>query len=87
MATVVIPALLRSFTGGKERVAAEGRNVGEVIENLEREFPGLGKQLVENGDLKPSIAVSIDGETAVGGLIEPVSAETEIYFLPALAGG
>jgi sulfur-carrier protein len=87
MATVVIPALLRSFTKGQERVVVQGHNVGQIVENLEREFPGLGKQLVQDGDLKPSIAVSIDGEIAVGGLLEPVGRESEIYILPALGGG
>src|SRR5712692_9820699 len=51
MATVVIPALLRKLTDGKDRVAVQGRNIGQVIEDLERQFPGLREHLVENGDI------------------------------------
>ncbi len=87
MATVIIPALLRKLTNGQEQVVAPGRSLGEVIENLERQFPGFREQVVKDGDLKPSVAVSIDGEMAVGGLLEPVGENSKIYFLPALGGG
>jgi molybdopterin synthase sulfur carrier subunit len=87
MATVVIPALLRKFTGGQERVAVEGRNVGQIIADLERQFPGIAAQLTEDGDLKPSVAVSIDGEMGTAGLLDPVKSTSEVFFLPALGGG
>lgn len=87
MATAVIPALLRKLTGGRERVAVSGRNLREVIADLERQFPGLREQLIQDDDLKPSVAVSIDGEVGAGGLLEPVRAESEIHFLPAIGGG
>jgi sulfur-carrier protein len=87
MATVVIPALLRKLTDGKDRVTANGRNVGQVIEDLERQFPGLRDQLIENGDLKPSVAVSIDGEMGTGGVLDRVNESSEVFFLPAIGGG
>ncbi|HSR58342.1 MAG TPA: MoaD/ThiS family protein [Candidatus Binataceae bacterium] len=87
MATAVIPALLRKLTGGRERVAVSGRNLREVIADLDRQFPGLREQLIQDDDLKPSVAVSIDGEVGAGGLLEPVRAESEIHFLPAIGGG
>ena len=86
MATVVIPALLRKLTDGKDRVAVQGRNIGQVIEDLERQFPGLREHLVENGDIKPSIAVSVDGEMGTGGVLDPVRESSEIFFIPALGG-
>jgi molybdopterin synthase sulfur carrier subunit len=87
MATVVIPALLRKFTGGKDRVTASGRNIGQLIEDLERQFPGLREQLIEDGEVKPSIAVSIDGEMGTGGVLEPVRESSEVFILPAIGGG
>jgi molybdopterin converting factor small subunit len=87
MATVVIPALLRKLTDGKDRVTANGRNLGQVIEDLERQFPGLRDQLIENGDLKPSVAVSIDGEMGTGGVLDRVKESSEVFFLPAIGGG
>jgi len=87
MATVVIPALLRKLTDGKDRVVVQGRTIGQVIEDLERQFPGLREHLVENGDIKPSIAVSVDGEMGTGGLLDPVRESSEVFFMPALGGG
>jgi molybdopterin synthase sulfur carrier subunit len=87
MATVVIPAQLRKLTDGRDRVAATGRNVGQIIEDLERQYPGFREQLIEDGDVKPSIAVSIDGEMGTGGVLEPVRETSEVFFLPAIGGG
>jgi sulfur-carrier protein len=87
MATVVIPAQLRKLTGGKDRVTASGRTVGRLIEDLERQFPGFCEQLLQDGDVKPSVAVSIDGEMGTGGVLEPVGENSEVFFLPALGGG
>lgn len=87
MATVIVPALLRKLTGGVDRVRASGRNVGEVIDDLERQFPGLRAQLVEGQDLKGSVAVWIDGEQAAAGILAKVSDDSEVHFLPAIGGG
>jgi len=87
MATIVIPAQLRRLTGGKDRVTAHGRNVGGIIEDLEHQFPGFREQLLQDGDVKPSIAVSIDGEMGTGGVLEPVGESSEVFFLPAIGGG
>jgi molybdopterin synthase sulfur carrier subunit len=87
MATVVIPALLRKYTGGRERVEATGRSVREVIADLDRQFSGFAGQLIEGGELKPSIAISIDGEVGTAGLLEPVGENSEVHFLPAIGGG
>ncbi len=87
MATVFIPALMRKLTGGRESTVAHGRTVGQIIEDLDRQFPGFRQQVIEGRDLKPSIAVSIDGEIATGGLLEPVGESSEVHFVPAIAGG
>ena len=87
MATIIIPAQLRKLTNGIDRVAAKGRNVRQIIEDLERQFPGFREQLLENGDVKPSIAVSIDGEMGTSGVLEPVGEDSEVFFLPAIGGG
>jgi molybdopterin synthase sulfur carrier subunit len=87
MAEVVIPALLRKLTGGRERIRANGRSVRELIADLDRQFPGFAANLIEAGELKPSIAVSIDGEIGTGGLLDPVGESSEVHFLPAIGGG
>ena len=87
MPTVFIPSLLRKYTGGKESLVVPGRTVGEVVRNLDRQFPGFRDHIVENDDLKSSVAVSVDGDLAVGGLLEQVRDSSEIHFVPAIGGG
>lgn len=87
MANVFIPALLRKLTAGRDQVTARGRDLRQVIADLDRQFPGLREFIVQEGELKPSIAVSIDGEIATDGLLEPVGENSEVHFLPALGGG
>lgn len=87
MATVVIPALLRKFTDGRDRISANGRNVGQLIDDLERQFPGLREHLIEDGEVKLSIAISIDGEMGTAGVLEPVRESSEVFILPAIGGG
>jgi sulfur-carrier protein len=87
MATVVIPALLRKYTDGKDRVIANGRNVGQVIDDLERQYPGLREHMIEDGEVKPSVAISVDGEMSTSGVLEPVRESSEVFILPAIGGG
>ncbi|MGB8413230.1 MAG: MoaD/ThiS family protein [Candidatus Binatus sp.] len=87
MPIVVIPALLRKFTGGLERVEMPGKSIRELIRHLGEQFPGIDKQLLEDGDIRPSIAVSIDGEIATGGVLDTVAENSEVHFIPALGGG
>jgi len=87
MATVVIPALLRKFTGGVERVEVPGKSIRELVRRLGERFPGIDQQLLEDGDIRGSIAVSIDGEIATGGVLDTVAENSEVHFIPALGGG
>jgi molybdopterin synthase sulfur carrier subunit len=87
MATVFIPSLLRKLAGGKDRATARGATVREIIEDLERQFPGFRDRVIENGDLTGSIAVSVNGEISTEGLHESVPDESEIHFVPAIGGG
>jgi sulfur-carrier protein len=87
MATVVIPSLLRKYTGGMDRVTVSGRTIGQVIEELGKRYPEIREHLLENGDVKPSVAVSIDGEMGTSGVLERVGESSEIFFIPAIGGG
>jgi molybdopterin synthase sulfur carrier subunit len=87
MPTVVIPSLLRKFTGGIERVDVPGKSIRELVRHLGERFPGLDTQLLQDGDIRPSIAVSIDGEIATGGVLDTVGEKSEVHFIPALGGG
>ena len=87
MSEVWIYAPMRHLTGGQERVQADGSTVRQVIESLERQFPGMRDALRLDDDLMPGIAVIVDGETSALGLLEQVGPESELHFLPAIGGG
>jgi molybdopterin synthase sulfur carrier subunit len=80
---------MQRLTGGRQTVQVAGQTVRQVIENLERAFPGLKAELYDDEEdiLMPGIAVVVDGETSQLGLLESVREESEIHFLPALGGG
>ena len=87
MALVFIPSLMQELSNGKERVVVEGNTVRQVIENLEKSYPGFKDRLIDQNRVKPNIAVAIDGEITPLGLIGKVSKESEVHFLPAISGG
>jgi molybdopterin converting factor small subunit len=87
MALVWIPPLVRDLTGGKETAAVPGANVGQVIAALEQEFPGVRDRLCPGGGLRSGLAVVVDGRVARFGLLEAVGPDSEVHFLPAVAGG
>jgi molybdopterin synthase sulfur carrier subunit len=87
MPVVWIPSLLRSLTGGQETVSVAGATVGEVIANLDRQYPGVKERLCDGDRLRAGIAAAVDTQVARLGLDEPVSESSEVHFLPAIGGG
>ena len=87
MATVFIPSLMQSITGGQQTVEIEGATVRQIIENLEKAHPGMKARLVENNRVKPNISVAVDGEVTPMGMLEKVGENSEVHFLPAIGGG
>ena len=89
MPDVWIPAQMQRITGAPDRVQVEGATVRQVINNLERMHPGMKELLYDEelDDITPGLAVIVDGDVSQLGLMERVSAETEMHFLPAIGGG
>jgi molybdopterin synthase sulfur carrier subunit len=87
MPTVWIPALLRDLTGGQETVTVSGMTVRQVVESLDRQYPGIQARLCEDDGLRSGIAVIVDTEVARLGLLQPVGEKSEVHFLPAIGGG
>ena len=82
-----IPSLLQSLTGGADKVVVSGATGGEIIESLEARFPGVKDRLVQGGEIRPHVAVAIDGDVSPEGLEQDVQESSEIHFIPALSGG
>lgn len=87
MATVFIPSMLQSLTRGVKQVDCDARTVRQVIQQLEELFPGIMDRLVDDGQIRPNLAVAIDGDVAIMGMLEKVGENSEVHFVPAIGGG
>jgi molybdopterin converting factor small subunit len=87
MARVWIPSLLRDLTGGRDTVSVLGSSVRQVIDELDRLHPGVRNRLCDGDALRPGLAVVVDSEVARLGLLQTVGPDSEVHFLPAIAGG
>ncbi len=87
MASVWIPALLRSLTGGQATVSATGTSVLALIDDLDTRYPGLRARLVDGDRLRPGLAVVVDGKTGRLRLREPVAKGSEVHFVATISGG
>lgn len=87
MPTVFIPALLRDFTNGAEKVPAGGRTVGAVIDDLDARYPGIRARLCHGNQLASGIVAAVDTQIASLGLHQAVAEDSEVHFIPAIGGG
>ena len=90
MTRVRIPPTLRDAVGGAREVDASGLTVRELLADLADRFPGLGSQVLENGnEIAPFVNVYVDNEDVrtLEGLETPVGDSTTVILLPAMAGG
>ena len=92
MATVVLPAALRQYSGGVGSldVDAQAADLTAVLDALDAACPALARRIRdEQGQLRRFVNVYIDGEDArrLGGLAAPVPARAEVLVLPSVAGG
>ena len=90
MTRVRIPPTLRDSVGGAREVDASGSTVRELLADLAERFPGLGSQVLENGnEIVPFVNVYVNNEDVrtLEGLETPVGDGTSVILLPAMAGG
>jgi sulfur-carrier protein len=90
VATIRIPKVLQSQTGGQPEVEASGDNVGEVLRALTAEHPDTEAQLFDpDGDLNRYVNVYLNDEDVrvLDGLQTAVADGDTVVILPAMAGG
>ncbi len=87
MATVFVPFAMRKITGGVTEVRVPGATLREVIDNLEELYPGTRERIVEDGAIKPGISAVVGENPTREGLRAKVGEDTEVHFIPAIAGG
>ena len=90
MATVRIPSPLRRYTNSQSKVETNGSNIGELISNLETQYPGIKSKLCDdNGNIKRYVNVFVNDEEirTLQGSETPVGEKDEVSIIPAMAGG
>jgi MoaD family protein len=90
MPTVRIPTPLRKLTQGKEEVSAAGANIGALIADLERQYPGLKERICDDtGAVRRFVNIFQNDEDIrfLQNLDTPIKDSDEISIVPAIAGG
>ena len=91
MAVLVrIPTALQKFTKNQSEVHAEGKTIQEVIDDLERHFPGIRERLCdEQGAIRRFINLYLNDEDIrfLDGEKTPLKDGDELAIIPAIAGG
>jgi len=87
MAAVLVPALLRPLCGGSARLEIQAATLEELLREIDRRCPGFYARVVEDGRVRPELAVAIDGEAASYPLYERLRPGAEVAIVPAIGGG
>ncbi len=87
---VRLPTVLRHHAAGQSSVKANGSTIGEVFDDLVRQFPLLAGQVItEDGTLHKFVNVyrNDDDVRFLDKLATTVSDADVVTILPAVAGG
>ena len=85
MPLVKLYANLRKLAGTKEVSIAES-TVRAVLNELVKQNPPLGNVILENGNLRPHIVITLNGHNAVDLNVE-VNERDIVAIFPPIAGG
>jgi molybdopterin converting factor small subunit len=80
VAIVHLPSGWTEYTNGIDQVTIDAPRVREMLAALVERFPALTNHLEE-------IAVAIDGQIYHHARYEPLTAQSQVYLLPPVAGG
>jgi sulfur-carrier protein len=87
---VRIPTPLRAVTKGSAEVQGKGATVADLIDDLERSYPGLKERLVDDtGDLRRFVNIYVNQEDIrfLQGRKTALKDGDEVSIVPAIAGG
>jgi molybdopterin synthase sulfur carrier subunit len=91
MAVLVrIPTPLRTLTKGSAEIQATGDTVADVVDDLDRQFPGLRDRLLdETGELRRFINIYVNQEDIrfLQSKKTALNHGDEVSIVPAIAGG
>ena len=88
--TVEIPTPLRRLTAGTPRVTCSPANLGELLSELDKLFPGLKPHLRdEAGETRRFLNIYVNEEDIrfLGGASYSFQDGDEVLLVPSIAGG
>ena len=90
MAIIVrIPTPLRTLTGGADEVTAEGATGGAVIDDLEKNHPGMRDRLLDDKGVRRFVNIYANDEDIrfLDSLDTELKDGDAVQIVPAIAGG
>lgn len=81
MATAIFMGEIRRFTDAVEQCPIDATNYRAAVAELQEKFPGLTDAVLED------FSVAIDGDLVHSPLLEHFSNDSELVFIPKIAGG
>ncbi|MDP1853397.1 MAG: MoaD/ThiS family protein [Candidatus Omnitrophota bacterium] len=87
---VRIPAPLQKLTQNKVEVEVEAGNINELVDDLEKRFPGVKARICdENGKIRRFINFYVNNEDIrfLKGYDTELKNNDEVSIIPAIAGG
>ncbi len=84
-----VPQIFRKHTGGAKTVVADGRTVREVLDSLDKAYPGLRERLFEGTEIHRFVNIYRNDEDVrfLDALDTEVRDGDSLSILPAVAGG
>lgn len=86
---VRIPTPLQRLTQGKEEVEGVAGSIIELVNDLEKKFPGIGERISENGKIRRFVNIYVNDEDIRFLKAEETAVKDgdEVSIVPAIAGG
>jgi sulfur-carrier protein len=87
---VRVPTPLRKYTQGADEVNAQGSNVKSLVEDLEKNYPGIKERICdETGKVRRFVNVYVNGDDIrfLQNLDTALKEGDSISIVPAIAGG
>ncbi|HDZ62744.1 MAG TPA: MoaD/ThiS family protein [Nitrospirae bacterium] len=86
---IKIPTPLQRLTKGMGEVTSEPGTIIEIINALDKEYPGIGERISEGGKIRRFVNIYVNEEDMrfLNAEETPVRDGDEVSIVPAIAGG
>ena len=84
---VIVPGPLRSYTNNRSEVGASGATLSAVLDDLDRQFPGMRFRMIDEQDrIREHVRLFVNGELAqdLGVTTKP---DDQVQIICAISGG